>query len=157
MRAVHKMGGLAEWADRRVVPAALISLLVVDALVGLNWTLSPKRNLSSPAYDVGERIMSLDGWGALFLILAAAAAVVYAVRGRRWFSGYIVGGLLAGVWGFWTVLFFTAPMGRSGASYTLAALAFGMCLLHALAGLASTHRVPVAPSCPESIRRPALA
>lgn len=128
---------LTGWADRRFLPVVVLVLLTTDLAVGVNWTLSPPETLLTTAYDVAVRYAPVSRYGLVLLLLSTVAATGYALRGRCWAVGYALGGLLAGFWAFWTVIFALAPF-RTGALLT-ASLAG----LHVLAGLALSHRPPL--------------
>ena len=81
-------------------------------------------------------------WGALFMFFAVVAALVYAAFGRSWWTGWTVGGLLSGLWLFWTVMLTLAPLGMPGSSFAGAVFAACFTSLHLLFGLALSHVHP---------------
>lgn len=125
------------WADSRFLPAVVTVLLLIDLAVGFNWAISPPETLLPSAYDVALQHAPVSYYGIALLLVATVATTVYAARGRSWMTGYLVGGLLAGFWLFWTVIFALAPF-RTGAL-----LAAGTAALHVLSGLALSHRPPL--------------
>ena len=137
MRLFFPHGRLAAWADSHLLPGLLVPLLVTDVAVGINWLLSPARNLVSPAYDIAKLWQPMDTWGAMFIAAACAAASALAFGGRGR-AGYVVL-LPAGLWALWTVLFALAPLTRPGTSLIGAIFAGVLWVLHLLAGLAATH------------------
>lgn len=130
---------LAAWADSRLLPVGVVVLLVLDFAAGLNWLLSPPENLTAPAYAVAKQIAPMDLYGLAFMGVAVVAAAVSGTLGRHWWSGWCVGGLLSGLWAYWTAVLTLAPLGMPGASFAGALFAACFCCLHVLFGLALAH------------------
>lgn len=133
---------LAAWADSRVLPVGVVVLLALDFASGFNWLVSPAANLTSPAYSVAKQVAPMAVYGGMFMLGAVLAATIYALRGRSWWTGWTIGGPLAGLWLFWTVMLTLAPLGMAGSSFAGAIFAGCFTCLHLLFGLALAHVPP---------------
>lgn len=127
---------VAAWADRRLIPVALATLLAMDAACGLIWIVSPPTSFASPVFDTAKGLLSIDAYGLAMLFAVFAAVAGFAVMGRCWITGWLAGPVIAGQWVFWCVLFTAGAMHRPGASFMAAVFAAAAAVLHLLAGLA---------------------
>lgn len=87
-----------------IAPKALRWIYFITAVgmvaTGVGFLVGPDSWQSSPGYVVTRKIMPIDVWACLFVLVGVDKVVAYIVRSRAWLrAGAAMGGTLCLGWG----------------------------------------------------------
>lgn len=109
-------------------------LAALSLLLGAVLTFGAPARTSSPSFAIAAQLLPIRLWGALFLLAAAAVALL----ARRGWAGILTLHATAGLYAFWALAFTLAALADPRAALTGAVVYGWLTGLHLYAALRLT-------------------